>query len=124
MFGLPVPAGRSAGNAGELILMGCLEPESPPQFQCVQGHQWREETEGIWQEALLAALRRHGYQDAGMSEVDAEKLARSVREVNKSEVLVKGSWGSFRVEVQTPNGTWTLYDEEDWDAWRSQINSE
>ncbi|TQL03216.1 hypothetical protein FBY24_2310 [Cellulomonas sp. SLBN-39] len=29
LFGLPVEAARAAGAAGDLVLLGCFEPEEP-----------------------------------------------------------------------------------------------
>ena len=60
LFGLPVEAGRLAGQAGDLALMGCFEPEEPPHYTCAAEHTWRAD-ERQWQADLLDALGKHGH---------------------------------------------------------------
>ncbi len=121
LFGLPLPSGRAAGEAGDLVLMGCIEPDSPPQYQCAAGHQWRGADESKWQEAVLVALRLHGYEDQGMTETEAEALASVVREDLPTGVSVSRTPGAYVVELEHASGQWTLYDEDDWVSWRPEI---
>ncbi|GAA4628230.1 hypothetical protein [Cellulomonas oligotrophica] len=65
LFGLPVEAARAAAAAGDLVLLGCFEPEDPPHYRCVRDHDWRVVDEDAWQADVLAALTRNGYIDDG-----------------------------------------------------------
>ena len=64
MFGLPVQEAQDAAAAGELTLGGCLVGDDPPNWQCRQHHRWRDPDEKAWDEQLLTALVRYGYDDA------------------------------------------------------------
>lgn len=65
LFGLPIDAARAAGEAGDLALMGCFEPEEPVHYRCASGHTWHVEDESRWQADLVAALQKHGYEAEG-----------------------------------------------------------
>lgn len=49
--------------------MGCFEPEEPLHYRCASGHTWRIEDEGRWHADLVAALRKHGYDQPANNEV-------------------------------------------------------
>jgi hypothetical protein len=61
MFGLPIPEACEAARAGQLALGGCLLPYDPPNWQCPDGHRWRNADEEMWDARLLAVLVAHGY---------------------------------------------------------------
>lgn len=58
-----------------------------------------------------------------MSRDEAQALAARIRADTSGTVSLRpdGEEGSFVVEVSVASGTWTLYDEADWDAWRQQM---
>jgi hypothetical protein len=62
LFGLPVPEAQEAADDGDLALAGCVVPPDPPNWQCADGHQWRDD-EQLWNSRLTAALRARGYRD-------------------------------------------------------------
>lgn len=66
MFGLPVPEALNAAADGQLVLGGCLIPDSPPNWQCPEQHRWRDTDEDAWDEQLRTVLVAHGYEDSGM----------------------------------------------------------
>ncbi len=61
IFGYPAPAAQEAAQHGELALGGCLMPLAPPNWQCPDGHRWRDADEAVWDERLLTVLAAHGY---------------------------------------------------------------
>jgi hypothetical protein len=62
LFGRPIEAAEEAAAAGELVLAGCLRPEEPTNWSCVERHQWRDlSDERGWRIRLLRVLAAHGY---------------------------------------------------------------
>lgn len=61
---------------------------------------------------------------AGRTANEAQRLAAAVREVHPAGVTVDAEGGFFVVLVETDAGRWTLYDQEDWQAWQPRINRE
>ena len=59
--------------------------------------------------------------DTGMTSDEAERLATEVRRVHATAVTVEPDGDFFVVQVDSDTGRWTLYDEEDWQAWQSRI---
>ncbi|HWS35461.1 MAG TPA: hypothetical protein VN408_22320 [Actinoplanes sp.] len=63
IFGYPVREAQEAAALGELALGGCLMPTEPPNWQCPNGHRWRDADEAVWDEQLLTVLAAHGYSE-------------------------------------------------------------
>lgn len=64
MFGLPAPEAVDAAEDGHLALGGCVLRHPAPNWQCAQGHQWRDDDEEAWDRCLLAVLTAHGYRES------------------------------------------------------------
>ncbi|WP_433826013.1 hypothetical protein ACQP2E_28405 [Actinoplanes sp. CA-015351] len=61
LFGLPVPEAIDAADDGDLALGGCVMRDPAPNWQCPQGHQWRDADEQAYDHHLLTVLSAHGY---------------------------------------------------------------
>jgi hypothetical protein len=72
MFGLPVPEAHEAASAGQLALGGCVMPYDPPNWQCPEGHRWRNADDELWNARLLTVLVVHGYDPSIDDEILAE----------------------------------------------------
>lgn len=56
-----------------------------------------------------------------MTAEEAGRLARLVEGAYPTTASVFRAGGYFAVVLVTESGSWTLYDEGDWQSWRSRI---